>query len=436
MRLSALVSIAILWSGPTALAQDPGAPETAAPPLHLAEAITWARDHHPSLAAASARIAAARQGPAMARSLMPPMIDATIWQWPVTSINPDDVNMYMFMIEQELPGRGKRQLRAVAAEREVGRVTAAAAVRARSVVTGVLQAYAALRATEHELAVTREADTAARDLIRATEATYAAGSGMQSSVVRAALAETELAERLVMLQADAEMRRVALNGAMGRAPLTPIGALDDTPPFPIVPSLAVLIEEATAAHPELGMARAELASADAGLAVARAESKPDWVVQGGYMLMPGDAGAWTARVGLTWPSAPWAKKRLSAVTLDAQAQILAAQADLDGGRQQIVRMIAEARAALVGTLARLDLLRTTMRRQSAHLLEATRLAFASGKVPLTEVVDAQKMQLQTEVDIARATSDADIAWAALEAAVGSDLRSAFPIATPPNGGKE
>jgi outer membrane protein, heavy metal efflux system len=435
MRLVALVSFVVLWSGSTALAQSPIA-TVEPPPLHLADAIAWAREHHPSVAAASARIAAAQQAPAMARSLMPPMLDATIWQWPVTSINPGDVNMYMFMIEQELPGRGKRDLRAIAAEREVGRMTADSAVRARAVVTGVLRAYAALRATEHELAVTREAETTARDLVRATEATYAAGSGMQSSVVRAALAETELTERLVMLQADADMRRVVLNSAMGRAPSAPIGALDDTLPFPIVPSLASLIEEATAAHPELGMARADVASADAGLAVARSESKPDWVVQGGYMLMPGDAGAWTARVGLTWPTAPWAKKRLSAATLDAQARILAAQADLDTTRQQIVRMVAEARASLVGTLARLDILRNTMRPQSVHLLEATRLAFASGKVPLTEVVDAQKMQLQAEVDIARTTSDADIAWAALEAAVGSDIRSSTPIASSPSGGKE
>ncbi len=85
-----------------------------------------------------------------------------------------------------------------------------------------------------EIGATREAGTAARDLIRATEASYAAGNGMQSSVVRAALAETELTERLAMLEADADMRRLALNGAMGREPATPIGTLDDSLPFPIV----------------------------------------------------------------------------------------------------------------------------------------------------------------------------------------------------------
>ena len=41
-----------------------------------------------------------------------------------------------------------------------------------------------------------------------------------------------------------------------------------------------------------------------------------------------------------------------------------------------------------------------------------------------------------EVDIARTTSDADIAWAALEAAVGTDIRSSIPTANSPSGGKE
>ena len=145
------------------------------------------------------------------------------------------------------------------------------------------------------------------------------------------------------------------------------------------------------------------------------------------MLMPGEAGAWTARVGLTWPSAPWAKKRVSAATAEADALAQAARSDLESSRQQIARMIAEARVSLVGTLARLAIVRDTMRPQSAHIVEASRLAFASGQLPLSEVLDAQRMQLDTEAQIARLSGQADVAWAALEAAVGADL--AAPGAT-------
>jgi outer membrane protein TolC len=218
------------------------------------------------------------------------------------------------------------------------------------------------------------------------------------------------------------MRRVTLNAAMGRAPDTPIGQLDNEAPFPVVPPLASLLDRASETHPEIGLIRADIAAADAGVAVAKAESKPDWVVQGGYMLMPGEAGAWTARVGLTWPGAPWAKKRLTAVTAEADARAQAARADLESTRQQIARMVAEARASLNGTLARLQILQDTMRPQAAQATEAARIAFAAGQVPLAEVIDAQKMQLQTEAQIARLSGDADIAWAALESVVGVDLR--------------
>jgi outer membrane protein, heavy metal efflux system len=423
MRLVLLASLVMLCGGSMVRAQDT-IPSREPPPLRLVDAIAWAREHHPSQASAAARVTAARQAPAMARSLMPPMVDATIWQWPVTTINPADVNMYMFMLEQELPGKGKRDLRATAAEREADRMVADATLRGRSVVTGVMQAYASLQAIELELAATRASERTASDLVRATEAAYAAGRGMQSTVLRATLAETDLTERLVMLAADREMRRITLNAAMGRAPDTAIGRLDDNTPFPVVPPLAVLLERAAETYPELGVARADIAAADAGIAVARAEGRPDWVVQGGYMLMPGEAGAWTARVGLTWPGAPWAKKRLTAATAEAEARAHAAHADLETTRQQVARMVGEARATLAGALSRLQILQDTMRPQAAQAVEASRIAFAAGQIPLAEAVDAQKMQLQTEAQIARLSGDAEIAWAALESIVGIDLRPA------------
>jgi outer membrane protein, heavy metal efflux system len=419
---AALAALFVLASAPPVGAQVTSSPPGDPPPLHLSDAVAWARAHHPSLASATARVKAAEQEPAMARSLMPPMLEAQIWQWPVTSINPADANMYMFMVQQDLPGRGKRALRAEAAERQVDVATAGVAVRERAVVTGVLAAYAALRATQREIDATRASKPAARDLVRATEVAYAAGRGMQAGVVRTALADTELTERIVMLDAEAARDRVALNVAMGRDPAAAIGPLDDTPPFPTVPALVELLDRASDLHPELAMGRAEVIQADAGLAVARTDRKPDWVVRGGYMLMPGGAGAWTASVGASWPTAPWARRRLSAATAEAQALADAAKADLEGTRQDIARRIADARATLAGVLSQLAVVRETMRPQTVHLVEASRLAFAAGQIPLAEVLDAEKMRLETEVQIARLSGQADLAWAELETAVGADLR--------------
>ena len=97
--------------------------------------------------------------------------------------------------------------------------------------------------------------------------------------------------------------------------------------------------------------------------------------------------------------------------------------------------IADARAALAGVLARLAVVRDTMRPQAVHLVEASRLAFAAGQLPLAEVVDAERMRLEVDVQIARLSGQADLAWAALETAVGSDLRPLVPATVSPAAGR-
>src|SRR5437773_11972081 len=89
------------------------------PPVTLAELLREALEKNPDLTALRAQIDVMRQRPAQSRFLDAPTAEAQIWQWPFNSINPADTNMYMFMVTQDLPGRGKRQVRAAVAEKDV-----------------------------------------------------------------------------------------------------------------------------------------------------------------------------------------------------------------------------------------------------------------------------------------------------------------------------
>lgn len=80
---------------------------TTARRLTLTVAIDEALAQNPELIALRRQFEAAQERPAQERFLMPPSFEAQIWQWPVTTINPLNTNMYMFTIQQELPGRGK-----------------------------------------------------------------------------------------------------------------------------------------------------------------------------------------------------------------------------------------------------------------------------------------------------------------------------------------
>src|SRR5439155_26458592 len=55
------------------------------PPLTLKSALDEALSKNLDVAAVRAQVDVARQRPAQARSLAPPMLEGTIWQWPINS---------------------------------------------------------------------------------------------------------------------------------------------------------------------------------------------------------------------------------------------------------------------------------------------------------------------------------------------------------------
>src|SRR6266581_4393313 len=114
------------------------------PPLTLKAALDEALSRNLDLAALRAQVNVTRERPAQERSLAPPMLEGTIWQWPINSLNPANTNMYMFMVGQELPGRGKRELRAAVAEKDIALAQTDVTIRTRQIVNDVKQAYAML----------------------------------------------------------------------------------------------------------------------------------------------------------------------------------------------------------------------------------------------------------------------------------------------------
>src|SRR5204863_7574759 len=139
---------------------------------------------NPELAALRDQIAVVKQRPNQERGLPPPMADAQIWQWPINSLNPADTNMYMFMVGQDIPGRGKRDARAAIAEKDVALAGADVAIRARQIINQIKQAYSALfiarKATEVHLASV----DVLNEIADAAQAKYASGRGSQQDLLK------------------------------------------------------------------------------------------------------------------------------------------------------------------------------------------------------------------------------------------------------------
>lgn len=390
------------------------------PPLILDTAIDEALERNPTLVALRSQFEAVRQRPAQERFLMPPTLEAQIWQWPLSSITPLDTDMYMFTVRQDFPGRGKRALRASVVEKDVEQAANDIAMRAREVINQVKHTYADLFVSRQAVAVHEASVGLLRQSADLVTARYGAGHGAQQDVLKTITDITKLHADLVMFEEQADLAALQLNALLNRPPGSSIGELAADVDNIALPPIDELQRVALERHPELRAAQIDIERAEATLAVANSDYKPDFMVGGGYQLMPRSAGAWTATGGMTWPNAPWSRGRLDAAKAQAVAEIATAKTRQQAVTTAIATAVQQAYIRISSARTRADLFRRSVIPQTQQVFEASRIAYQSERGEASALVENQRMLLDAQLDYYRALRDLQQARADLERAVGAD----------------
>ena len=401
------------------------------PPLSLKAALNEALEKNPELVALRAQLGVTRERPAQERALAPPMLETTIWQWPINTLNPANTNMYMFMATQELPGRGKRDLRAAVAEKDVAIAQNDIAARARHVFDEIKQAYAQLFVSREAIEIHLANVDLLRQFADISQAKYATGRISQQDVLKAVLELSRLHDDIIMLDLDAKIATAKLNTSLDRPTDAPIGLLEAPHEQTLLPSLADLQGEALARQPEIQGARLAVERAEAAVAMAQRDRKPDYTVQAGYMVVPHQTDGVLAQVGITWPNAPWSRGRIDARVREASADIEAAKARQRSMENALRFAVQDAYVRVKAAEQRAALLRTTIVPQSEQTMDVSRIAYQTDRVDFLALLDNQRVLLNTRLDYYRALSDFEQAMADLERAVGTEispdmLRAAAP----------
>lgn len=387
-----------------------------APSLTLRAAIDEALTRNPELVALRQQYEAMRAAPAQERFLAPPMLEAQIWGWPVTSLNPARTDMYMLMAEQELPGKGKRAARALVAEREAAVSQQQVAVRANELLAEVRNAYIDLAFTRETFVLYSRQAALLGQITETATVRYAAGEGAQHHTVVALVEVAKVEKERISAEERAQAAESRLNTLLGRPVSQPVETLAHLAGT-VTPQEAE--QRALERHPEVAMVEVEIAREDAELARLRGERRPDFVVGGGYMLMPGDAGAWTARAGITWPNAPWSRGRLTA-SIEAQAKrVDAAKARREVVASRIRQAVREAAVRLTAAERQVRLVESTVLPQIEHAFQLTQVAYAAGEGPFTDILDTRRSLLSIQLEFLEARANVARAQADLETAAGS-----------------
>jgi len=232
---------------------------------------------------------------------------------------------------------------------------------------------------------------------------------------------SKLHDHIIMFDEQANLATAKLNLLLDRAPETPLGPLMEPGEEMLLPATADLQRTAIGQHPELERARIEIDRAQAELAVARRDYKPDVSVQAGYMLAPRMTDAWMGSIAVTWPKAPWSRGKVDARVAEQAAAVEAAKARARAMENTVRLAVQEAYVRAKAAQERAALLRTTILPQSQQTLEVSRVAYQTDRVDFQALIDNERMLLDARLDYFRALSDFSQALADLERAVGSDL---------------
>jgi cobalt-zinc-cadmium efflux system outer membrane protein len=412
--LSAVATLA--GAQPISSTQPPGQPGTG-PPLRLVDAVHEAVSRHPDLAALDTAVAAERAKPAVERELMPPMVDLQAWEWPLDQWNPRYAQ-WMVTLQQEFPGRGKRAARTGLMEAEAARMASEAGAKRRAIAADVARTYVDLRVARAEQAWLAGARDTVRRSIEAAEVRYAAGRSSQQDVLAGIVELSRLDQDAVMSGERERMARSRLNILLGRDADAPIGVLDPVEADRAVPRLADLETRLKETHPEMTAIDRTRDVAAADVALARTLGKPDYVVEAGYMTMPYMPDSIQFRVGFTWPSAPWVRRRVDAATVAAEKSIAAAESRRDGVMQALRLAAQESIVRATAASERVAVVQDAVVPRVQHALEVAEIAYQADRGEFMPLVDAQRVLIDARIEIIRAQGDRDRALAELQALLG------------------
>lgn len=426
MRFTArvLVSSALVaWCLPaSAVVEGRGASQASsagppAPPVE--ELVASALDRSSEMAVLRARLQAARELILPAGALPNPTTSITYAEADVPrfGVGREPMSAVTFEFRQGLPYRGKREARREAARAAVEAVAREVEELRRAVAREVRTIYARVYALDRERAIQASARELL-DLLAATaSARYSVGDALQEPVIKVQLALSKLDERLDDLAAERRLQVAALNRLLDQPADSSLGVVESLPAVSLPAD--DWLERAHASAPALATAEARIDAAEARLAVAKLDLKPDFSLTGAIGVRGTLPPVVTFGVSVEWPW--WKNEKQGPLVRAAEQEVrLARDAQHDALvtlRTEVMRLTVEWERAQ----QQIRRYREAILPQTASAMDAARVAYLNGLGDFSTVIEDFGLWLDARVRLAVREADAFAAWADLQALIGSSL---------------
>jgi cobalt-zinc-cadmium efflux system outer membrane protein len=397
-------------------------------PLDLGWCLDRAEQENPSIAADRAMAAAAEHRVLPAGALDDPRFGYEASNVPIGDFDFDSTPMsgHQLNLRQSFPFPGVLSNRKSAARAGAAAASENLEDRRRRVAAEVEDRWAELGFAQRALEITDTNLDLLRQLTEIAETKYRVGSGLQQDVLRAQVELTRLIEERLRRVAAIRTAEAQLAALLDLPPQTPFPRTADLADDSALPRIEPLLDQLEETSPLLRALADRVDEAERLQRATVRESYPDFDLGVGYRIRERTSGDPVngddfvmAGVTIRLPVDRWKwRERIAeqeALVRQAKASYRAARASLR-----------DAASAAFAYLERADnemvLLKTGLVPQTRQSLDSSRSGYRVDKVDFLSLIDSQVRLHDAELNLVRATADRRAAFAALELAIGEELR--------------
>lgn len=396
----------------------------AQPALTLERALQLAQARSQQLVAQDASAAAAREMAVAAGQLPDPTLKAGIADLPVGG--PDRYNATMttrsVSVMQELTRGDKRRARTARFEREADAAEAARLLALAMLRRDTAMAWLDRHFSERMLDVLREQRTEATLQIDAADAAYRGARGAQAEAFAARSMVAAIDDRIRQVELQVATAKTRLARWVGDAAREPLGA----PPELARAGLdGANLDARLAQHPDVVMMARQEAMAQADAGIARSNQRADWGVEL-MVSQRGSAYANMVSIAVSIPLQLDPKQRQDRELSARLAVVEQMRAQREEGTRE---RLAEARSWLQAWQSGRDRLAhydASLLPLAAERTRAALVAYRGGSGPLTAVLEARRVEIETQLDRLRLEMETAALWARLEHLIPAEQTMSTP----------
>ena len=432
LRLSALCTLGLLLTPPSIGAEPvfgttsvTNSASANVPGSTVESLLDHARRNNPEYAAMRYEAEAAQERIEPAGALMDPKLqiewrDITKMGEQGATLSPSRVGSTRYLLMQDLPWYGKRDLKREIAELEAAGADGRARGSWSELSARIKTLHTQLYTVDQNTALAQEINTLMQRLERLARLRYGSGLTAQADVIRAQSEQTAMQNELVMLDNEKRQLQARLNSLLSRPPAAPLATPERLRPLPVAAKLELegLAERVRERNPRLFSETQNILAAEKNRELTLKNRYPDFSFGVAPIQYQNEVKEWEVMVQFNIPLQQGTRR---AQEREAEAMRAAAQARKEASANQIFSELAENLSAIEAARRSAALIEDSLLPQAELTLRSALAAYENGKVDFATLLEAQRKIRQARINLLKTQGDARVRLAEVERLLGEDL---------------